>query len=64
MLVLSRKPGEWITVGDNVRLQVVAVVGDRVKLGFEAPRDVAIHRSEVKARIDREGDNRDQGKAA
>jgi carbon storage regulator len=51
MLVLSRKKGERILVGDDVQVVVVDVRGDRVKLGFEAPDDVAIHRQEVCQRI-------------
>jgi carbon storage regulator len=47
MLVLSRKPGERIFVGEEVELVVVEVRGDRVKLGFNAPRCVPIQRSEI-----------------
>ncbi len=51
MLVLSRKKGERIWIGDDVQVVVVDVRGDRVKLGFEAPDDVAIHRQEIGQRI-------------
>ena len=54
MLVLTRKTGERIVVGDNIVITVVSHQGDRVKLGFEAPADVAIHRAEVFARIQEE----------
>lgn len=47
MLVLSRKKGEFITIGDNIRVCVVEVRGDRVRLGIEAPGDVPVHRAEV-----------------
>ena len=47
MLVLSRKIGERIRIGDNVTLTVVRVQGDKVRLGVEAPSDVSIHREEV-----------------
>ena len=47
MLVLSRKVGEVIRVGDDVEIKVVAVKGDRVRLGIEAPKDVPVHRQEV-----------------
>ena len=47
MLVLSRKQGERIVVGDDVTLTVLEVRGDRVKLGFAAPAEVPIHREEV-----------------
>lgn len=51
MLVLSRKVGEEIVIGDSIRLVVVGVRGAQVRLGLEAPRDVAIHRREVHRRI-------------
>jgi carbon storage regulator len=54
MLVLSRKLGERIVIGENVTITVVAVHGDRVKLGFEAPGSIAIHREEIHHRIQAE----------
>jgi carbon storage regulator len=50
MLVLSRRIGEEIVINDNIRVTVVAVKGDRVRLGIIAPRDVAVDRSEVRER--------------
>lgn len=50
MLVLSRKPAESIQIGSDIRVIVVSVSNGRVKLGFEAPDDVRILRSEVKDR--------------
>lgn len=50
MLVLSRKTGESIQIGSDIRVIVVSVSNGRVKLGFEAPDDVRILRSEVKDR--------------
>lgn len=47
MLVLSRKTNESIMIGDNIEVKVVDVIGRTVKLGIEAPRDVAVHRKEV-----------------
>ncbi|MFQ3593773.1 MAG: carbon storage regulator CsrA [Gemmataceae bacterium] len=47
MLVLSRKVGEEIIIGDTIRLKVVAIQGNQVRLGFVAPRSVAIHRQEL-----------------
>lgn len=47
MLVLSRKMNQSIMIGDNVRVIVVAVDRDQVKIGIEAPLDVSVHRSEV-----------------
>lgn len=51
MLVLSRKRGERIMIGPNIELTVLDVQGDRVRLGFEAPVDVSIHRLEVFRRV-------------
>jgi carbon storage regulator CsrA len=47
MLVLSRKPGEEVVIGDNTRVTVLAVNGNRVALGFQAPKEVAIYRHEL-----------------
>jgi len=47
MLVLSRKEGERICIGENIVITVVAIRGDRVRLGFEGPREVPIHREEI-----------------
>ena len=47
MLVLTRKLGEEIVVGDNIRVKVLAIVGNRVRLGLEAPPEVSILRREL-----------------
>jgi carbon storage regulator len=47
MLVLTRKKSESIVIGGEVVVKIVAVCGDRVRLGIEAPREVPIHRSEL-----------------
>ena len=47
MLVLSRKLGQEIVIADNIRLTVVAIRGNRVRLGFTAPPDVSIQREEL-----------------
>ena len=54
MLVLSRKKNEVIRIGDNIKLMVIEIRGDKVRLGIEAPRDVAVHREEVWEAIKRE----------
>ena len=51
MLVLSRRVGEQTVIAEDVRVVVLAIEGNRVKLGFEGPRDVGIHRAEVHTRI-------------
>ncbi len=51
MLVLSRKLGEAIVIGNSVTVSVLAVDGDRVKLGIAAPAEVPVHRKEVHQKI-------------
>lgn len=51
MLVLTRKIGERIIIGQNVKVAVLQVHGNRVKLGVTGPPDVSIHREEVSHRI-------------
>lgn len=47
MLVLSRKRDEKIVIGDSIKLTVIEIRGDIVRLGIEAPRDVTVHREEI-----------------
>ena len=47
MLYLSRKVGQTICVGNNIRLTVIEVSGDKVRIGIEAPPDVPVHRQEI-----------------
>ena len=54
MLVLTRKPGQSIMIGDGVEVQVLSVAGEKVRLGITAPRDVSIFRNEVYDRIEAE----------
>jgi carbon storage regulator len=54
MLVLTRKPGQSIMIGDGVEVQVLSVAGEKVRLGITAPRDVSIFRNEVYNRIESE----------
>jgi carbon storage regulator len=51
MLVLSRKEGERISIGDNITLIVSKVSGNRVTIGIEAPRDVKVIRSELRSDV-------------
>jgi carbon storage regulator len=55
VLVLSRKVNQAIMIGDDVRIVVVAVDRDQVKLGVEAPREISVHRSEIYEEIKRSG---------
>ena len=57
MLVLTRKPGQSIMIGDGVEVQVLSVAGEKVRLGITAPRDVSIFRNEVYDRIESENES-------
>ena len=66
MLVLTRKPGQSIMIGDGVEVQVLSVAGEKVRLGITAPRDIPIFRNEVYDRLESEaqsrgGDEEDEG---
>jgi len=54
MLVLSRQCDETIIIGDNIRVTIVEVRGDKVRIGIDAPRDVSVHRQEIYDAIRRE----------
>jgi len=52
MLVLSRKPSERVIIGDDITVIVLEITGERVKLGFDAPKSVPINREEVLQKIE------------
>ncbi len=56
MLVLSRQSDETIIIGDNIRVTIVEVRGDKVRIGIDAPRDVSVHRQEIYDAIRREAE--------
>ena len=51
MLILTRKLGERITIGDNIVITLLEIAGSQVKLGIEAPKGISIHRQEIYERI-------------
>jgi carbon storage regulator len=51
MLILSRRTGESIRIGDEVMITVLQTKGGQVKIGIDAPRDVAVHREEIYLRM-------------
>ena len=57
MLVLSRRIGESIVIGNEVVVRVIDVRGDQVRLGIDAPRDVQIHREEVFLELQKENES-------
>ncbi len=54
MLILTRKLGESITIGDNIRVSVLGIRGRQVRLGIDAPSDVVVHREEIYVKIQQE----------
>lgn len=63
MLVLTRKLGEAIQIGDDIEILVVSVKGDQIKLGINAPKNVEIFRKEVYLDIQMENENASKGMA-
>ena len=51
MLILTRRIGECITIGDQIRVYVIGIKGKQVRLGIDAPGDAIVHREEVYKRI-------------
>jgi carbon storage regulator len=51
MLILTRRPGESVKIGDDVTVTVLGVRGNQLRLGFTAPQNIAVHREEVYERI-------------
>ena len=54
MLALTRRKDESIIIGDNIEIKILEIVGDKVRLGIEAPREIAIHRQEIYLQIQEE----------
>ena len=61
MLILTRRVGEVLRIGDDVSITILGVKGNQVRIGIDAPKDVAVHREEIYQRIKREGDADDVG---
>ena len=60
MLVLTRKSNQSIMIGDDIEITVLAVMGEKVRIGIEAPRSVPVFRREVYVEIQEEDDDGDQ----
>ena len=57
MLILTRRVGETLMIGDDVTVTVLGVKGNQTRIGINAPRDVAVHREEIYERIQAQGND-------
>jgi carbon storage regulator len=51
MLILSRRVGETVKVGENISITVLSIKGNQVRIGVDAPKEIAVHREEIYQRI-------------
>ncbi len=58
MLILTRRVGETVVIGNDVDVTVLGVKGNQVRIGVKAPKEIAVHREEIYQRICRESEQR------
>jgi len=59
MLILTRRVGETLMIGEQITVTVLGVKGNQVRVGINAPKDVSVHREEIFSRLPREGADED-----